>query len=151
MTYSKLQGVVEIRFFPEELFLQISLFHHIFYHHPSQYLIFVAMHLESSAPLTCNSRVCFHAGDFYLACSSNLKGYSSLPSPQYFHLPPHCERVDGKEKHQKGKPILPTPLSLLPLDLIRILLIVAILTARAVEGFCGDIILGVITKHRFLL
>lgn len=61
------------------------------------------------------------------------------------------KRMDGEEKHQKGKPILPTSLSLLPLDLIRILLIIAIFTERAVERFCGDIILGVVTKHEFFL
>lgn len=61
------------------------------------------------------------------------------------------KRMDGEEKHQKGKPILPTSLSLLPLDLIRILLIIAIFIERAVERFCGDIILGVVTKHKFFL
>lgn len=110
----------------------------------------MATHTENSAPLTCISRVCFHSGD-YFARSSNLRARNSLPSLQYFHLPPHYERMDGKEKHQKGKPILPTSLSLLPLDLIRILLIIAIFTERAVESFCGDIILGVVTKHKFFL
>ena len=110
----------------------------------------MATHSENYAPLTYISRVCFHSGD-YFACSSNLRGPNSLPSLQYFHLPPHYERLDGKEKHQKGKAILPISLSLIPLDLIRILLIIAIFTERAFEAFCGDIILGVVTKHKFFL
>ena len=51
------------------------------------------------------------------------------------------------EKVSEGKTNLACTFVLLALDLVRILFITAILTERAVEDFCGAIVLGVVTKH----
>lgn len=65
MTYSNLQGVAEKGFSSVTTVISPN-FTYSIYHKPSQYLnlYFMTIFLESSAPLTYDSRMCFHVGDF---------------------------------------------------------------------------------------
>lgn len=89
-------------------------------------------HLESSAPLTCNSRLCFPAGDFfYFVCSPRSERMQPIAFPPVFLFASTPWNSEQKLRRETTEPL---PLSLLALEITRIPLITAALTWGARGG-----------------